>query len=171
MSNDKKTTSPLSQDEIFYTTFEPKTMSRFICRMTNKEGKTIVPPYLIKEITRPSVFRTNKQWIWNPIQITTYDPIVPSATQIFYDYLMQDCPEKFDIVVDVLGPVGDVVEKWEIKSAEISKVDFGVLDWCNEPSENGKSKIETHNLVYYYKGSQPVEIKATIIYDFARLVY
>ena len=147
--------SYLNNPDIFYTKFEPKTVSRFICHIPG------IPSYLVKEVTRPKVSRTDGQWIWHPIQIKTYDPIVPSATQLFYEYLLKDCPAKFDMTIELLGPVGDSVEKWEIKNAEISKVDFGVLDWCGG-TVDGKDKD---------KWSEPAEVTVTIIYDFAQLIY
>ena len=159
---DKNTNTPvtgsesnLNNPDIFYTKFEPKTVSRFICHIPG------IPSYLVKEVTRPKVSRTDGQWIWHPIQIKTYDPIVPSATQLFYEYLLKDCPAKFDMTIELLGPVGDSVEKWEIKNAEISKVDFGVLDWCGR-TVDGKDKD---------KWSEPAEVTVTIIYDFAQLIY
>src|ERR1035437_3595787 len=140
MSDEKENTEILKENHIFFTTFEPKTVSRFLCRMTNKEGTPIIPAYLIKEMTRPSVIRKNGKWKWNPIQIKTYDPIVPSTTQLFYEYLMQDHPEKFDLTIEVFGPVGDSVERWKIKDAEISEVDFGCLNWCSHNPDGKTNK-------------------------------
>ena len=163
---DKNTNAPVTGSEIFYTPFEPKTINRFMCYIPG------IPSYLIKEITRPSVTRKYGKWVWNPIRIRVYDPIVPSATQLFYKYLMQDYPAKFNMTIEVLGPVGDSVEKWEIKNAEISEVDFGNLNWSSTSSmPDGRSQIDHLDLVRYYKGTEPAEVTATIIYDFAELLY
>ena len=139
-------TNQLDPNEIF----EPKVARRFVCYMKKKDDTILIPSYLIKEITRPSITRKDGKWNWNPIQIKAYDPIVPSAAQIFYEYIMENSYEKFDITVNVLGPVGDSVEKWEIKNAEIIDVDFGGFNWNSEES---------------------LEIKAVIKYEVAKLLY
>ena len=36
---------------------------------------------------------------------------------------------KKDLVINVLGAVGDLVEEWTIKGAFCNAVDFGSLDW------------------------------------------
>ncbi len=167
--NDKKVTSLLKENEVFFTIFEPKTITRFLCDMTYKDGNKVLPAFVIKEITRPSVRRQNKQWIWNPITIKVYDPIVPSSAQSLYHYLLTDEPLRFDMSIEVMGPCSDSVERWEIKDAEIAGVDFGTMTWCGESKD--KAKLEALNFTRYYRGSNPVEITATIVYDFALLVY
>ena len=167
--NDKRITTLLKENEIFFTSFEPKTLTRFLCNMTYKDGKKVLPAYVINGITRPSVERRNKQWIWNPIEIKVYDPIVPSSAQALYHYLLTNEPLRFDMSIEVMGPCGDSVERWEIEDAEISGVDFGIMTWCEEVKE--KAKLEALNFTRYYRGSDPVEITATIVYDFAKLVY
>lgn len=170
--SDIENTELLKENEQFYTTFEPKTVNRFLVKLTDKEGKTLIPCWLIKSITRPKVQRSIAfgTWTWLPIVIRVYDPIVPSATQMFYEYLMEDEPPRFDITVDVLGPVGDTVEKWEIKNARFSQVNFGDMDWSGYP-EDGKSKLEHQNFVRYYKGGNAMEITAVISYDVAELKF
>lgn len=168
--SDNSTEKLLNRDEQFYTAFEPKTTSRFLCELKKRDKTQVLPSYIINSITRPSVTRKDGQWQWNPIKITTYDPIVPSAAQMFYEYLMEDKPEKFDIIIDVLGPVGDSVEKWEIKNAEFINIDFGTLNWCDYAPDN-KSEIHGVNLVRYYHGSISMEIEATIGYEVAELLY
>jgi len=36
---------------------------------------------------------------------------------------------KKDLVINVLGPVGDLVEEWTIKGAFVNSTNFGTLDW------------------------------------------
>ena len=160
----------LDEKDLINTIFEPKTVNRFICHMRKKDNSLVIPYYLINSITRPNVTRKNGKWSWNPIQIKTYDPIVPSATQMFYEYLMGETPEKFDITVDVLGPVGDSVEKWEIKNAQIIEVDFGTLTWVNY-DPNKKSEVHSLTSAKHYVSSNPMEILATISYEVATLMY
>ena len=79
-------------------------------------------------------------------------------------------PEKFDMTINVLGPVGDSIEKWEIKNAKIIGVDFGALAWSGY---NMNTKYELHyiNQVTCHRGANPVEILATISYEVATLMY
>lgn len=83
---------------------------------------------------------------------------------------MENSNEKFDITIDVLGPVGDSVEKWKIKNAEIIEVDFGTLDWGRSFPDN-IGEIHTHNVVRRYRGGEPAEVMAIIKYDVAELLY
>lgn len=158
-----------SSNEVLGTAYEPKLSTRFLVKLKDKEGNTIIPAWLIKEVTRPKVQWSviNNKWLWLPIVIRTYDPIVPSATQMFYEYIMEDEPKLFDIIIDVLDPTGDTVEEWEIKDAKFSQVDFGTLNWCSY-SENEKSKLEQLNITQYTNGD-PAEVIAVITYDFAQL--
>jgi hypothetical protein len=38
---------------------------------------------------------------------------------------------KKDVQIQVLGPVGDIVEKWDLKGAFPSSVNFQSMDWAN----------------------------------------
>ena len=137
--------------QAYYTTFEPKVCSRFVCSVKDRDDKVFIPIYILKRVTIPRVTReVGGQWKWHPIEIETYDPIVPSATQIFAKYIHES--KIFDMEIKVLGPVGDTVELWQINDAEIVEVDFGPLDWCDYPPE---SKT----------------VRATIAYKYAELIY
>ena len=91
-----------------------------------------------------------------------YDPIVPSGAQAVMEWIRlshesvtgrdgyQDFYKK-DIVVNVLGPVGDKVEEWQLKGAFITGADFGEMDW----SDTG----------------EPMTISLTLAIDYAILQY
>lgn len=172
MSDITENTDLIKKSETFYTTFEPKIMTRFMVHIKDKEGKVVIPVWLIKEITRPKAQWSvkNKRWEFLPITISVYDPIVPSTSQMLYHYMLDEEPKLLDITIDVLGPVADTVEKWEIKDAIISHVDFGHLSWSGY-SEEKREKLEQLNVTRYYKGGTAVEITVTLTYDFALLVY
>lgn len=172
MSDIERNAKLMKEAETFYTTFEPKTQTRFMVKITDVEGKTLIPVWLIKEVTRPRVEWSDafKKWLWLPITIRTYDPIVPSATQMFYEYMLEPTPPMFDVVIDVLGPVGDTVEEWKIHQARFSRIDFGGLDWSGY-SPDDKEKIEHINCTRYYKGGGPVEVTATISYEKGELIF
>lgn len=174
MNDIQKNTELLKEAEVFYTTFEPKTRTRFMVKITDMDGKTLIPVWLIKEITRPKVqWSSNlKKWTWLPIVLRTYDPIVPSATQMFYEYIIEETPPLFDMTIDVLSPVGDTVEKWKIHQAKFSQIDFGGLDWADKTADaDGKSRLEHQNFTRYYKGSGPLEVTAVVTFEYAELMF
>ena len=158
----------LEPQDIMFTPFEPKLKNRFIM---NIDG---INAYLIKTINRPqlesdevilehmNVTRYVKgKSRWQPLDITLYDPIVPSASQQVMEWVRlhhesvtgRDGYSDFykkDITFNVLGPVGDVVEEWELKGAYIQSANFGDMDFAS---------------------SDPVEIALTLKYDYAILKF
>lgn len=139
----------LEANQIFFTAFEPKVQNRFIM---NIDG---IPAYMIKAAARPNINvgtitldhinlkrKLKGKSEWQDIQITLYDPIVPSAAQACMEWVRlahesvtgrngyADMYKK-DVQIQVLGPVGDIVEQWDIKGAFPSQVDFNGagLDW------------------------------------------
>jgi hypothetical protein len=128
--------------------YEPKMKNAFVVEMKG------VPAFLIKEIDRPRKAWNNipasalhdqpEGYVWDPIKIVLYDPIAPSAAQAVYAMLndesgpQSDKPMKKDlgdIVIKMLGPAGDVVEKWTLKDCKILEANFGNLSFnCPVPS-------------------------------------
>ena len=120
----------ISTEEMFFTAFEPKTANRFIMYMDG------VPAYLIKSVTRPNLnievqtldhinikrkLRGGKAE-WQDITMTLYDPIVPSGAQVAMEWVRLSHESvtgrngyadfyKKDLVINTLGPVGDLVEE------------------------------------------------------------
>ena len=158
----------LDPSEIMFTPFEPKTKNRFIMYI---EG---IPAFTIKAMNRPQIQFDEvvlehinvKRYVkgkgaWQPLEITLYDPIVPSASQAVMEWVRQHHESvtgrrgysdfyKKDITFNLLGPVGDVVEEWTLKGAFIQSANFGDLD---------------------YGTSDPVEIAVTLQYDYAILQF
>jgi len=140
----------LDANEIFFTAFEPKQANRFILYMDG------VPSYLVKgvnavtltqgEVTlnHINVYRKVKgKTTWGNIQMTLFDPITPSGAQAVMEWVRlhhesvtgRDGYSDFykkDLVLDVLGPVGDVVSEWIIKGALITEANFGDYNWDTE---------------------------------------
>ena len=137
----------LDANEIFFTAFEPKQANRFILYMDG------VPSYLIKgvnavtltqgEVTlnHINVYRKVKgKTTWGNIQMTLFDPITPSGAQSVMEWVRlhhesvtgRDGYSDFykkDLVIDVLGPVGDIVGEWILKGAFITEANFGDYNW------------------------------------------
>ena len=144
----------VQEQELFFTAFEPKMKNRFILYMDG------IPSYIVKGVKRPSITQDAKpidhinvqryvkgKTKWDTMQMTLYDPIVPSGAQAVMEWVRLHHESvtgrdgylefyKKDLTLNVLGPVGDKVEEWIIKGAQITKVEFGDLDWkTDDPME------------------------------------
>ena len=158
----------LEFNEMFYTNFEPKMKNRFIVEIDG------IPSYLVRVANRPTIqFETvvldhinvkrklKGKSTWDDINITLYDPIVPSGAQQVMEWVRQSHESltgrdgyaafyKKDVTFYILGPVGDKVEQWTLKGAFISSANFGELDWAS---------------------NDPVSIELTLSYDYAVLEF
>ena len=142
----------VSEQELFFTAFEPKTQNRFILYMDG------IPSYIVKKVSRPSLQQDAKpldhinlrrfvkgKSVWQPMTLTLFDPIVPSGAQAVMEWVRLHHESvtgrdgylefyKKDLTLNILGPVGDKVEEWIIKGAQITNVTFGEMDWSmDEP--------------------------------------
>ena len=158
----------IDAQEIMFTPFEPKLKNRFIMRIDG------VPAYMIKAANRPE-FQSEevvlehmnvKRYIkgkseWMEMQVTLYDPVVPSAAQAVMEWIRLSHESvtgrdgysdfyKKDVVFNVLGPVGDKVEEWTLKGAYINDASFGDLD---------------------FSSGDPTEIQLSLRYDYAILQF
>ncbi len=99
---------------------------------------------------------------WEPLEITLYDPIVPSGAQAVMEWVRlhkesvtgRDGYSDFykkDVTFNVLGPVGDKVEEWTLHGAFIQTANFNDLDFAN--------------------GTDVADISLTLRYDFAVLSF
>ena len=144
----------IDPSEIMFTPFEPKVKNRFIMYI---EG---IPAYLIRAAARPTItfeeIELNhinvKRYVkgkgsWEPLEITLYDPIVPSGAQAVMEWVRlhkesvtgRDGYSDFykkDITFNVLGPVGDKVEEWTLKGAMIQSANFGDLDYLIDETQD-----------------------------------
>lgn len=139
----------LDSNEIFFKAWEPKVQNRFYMYIDG------IPAYLIKATGRPQL-NNNPITIdhinlkrklkgkseWADIEVTLYDPVVPSAAQAVMEWVRLGHESvtgrngyadfyKKDLTINVLGPVGDKVEEWQIKGAFPASVNFNSLDWSN----------------------------------------
>ena len=158
----------ISANDIMFTPFEPKTQNRFVF---NIDG---IPAYTIKAANRPTItfeeialsHMNVKRYIkgrgeWQTLDITLYDPIVPSAAQAVMEWVRLSHESvtgrdgysdiyKKDINCQLLGPVGDIVEEWTLKGAFITSANFGALS---------------------FDASDPTDITVTLRYDYAILQF
>tara|TARA_R110000787_G_scaffold45214_2_gene110206 strand:+ start:1610 stop:2023 length:414 start_codon:yes stop_codon:yes gene_type:complete len=80
---------------------------------------------------------------WNDVTMTLFDPITPSGAQAVMEWTRlhhesvtgRDGYSDFykkELVLDLVGPVGDVISEWVIKGAFIKNATFGDLDYDND---------------------------------------
>jgi hypothetical protein len=144
----------LEFNDMFYTNFEPKMKNRYIMQIDG------IDSYLIKTANRPSIQfevvtldhinvkrKLKGKGEWQDIEITLFDPIVPSGAQQVMEWVRTSHESitgrdgyadfyKKDIDIYMLGPVGDKIENWKLKGAFINNAVFNDLDWAsNDPSE------------------------------------
>ena len=158
----------LEPQDIMFTPFEPKLKNRFIMQIDG------INAYMIKTSKRPSIEAEEvplehmnvTRYVkgksrWQPLDITLYDPVVPSAAQQVIEWVRLHHESvtgrdgyadfyKKNITFNLLDPVGAVVEEWELKGAYIQSANFGDLA---------------------FDTSDPVEITLTLIYDYAILKF
>lgn len=140
----------LTSDEIFFTAFEPKVQNRFIMYIDG------IPAFIIKGVTglgfeqgeiilnHINVYRKVKGKLrWNDVTLTLFDPITPSGAQAVMEWVRlhhesvtgRDGYSDFykkDIVLDIVGPVGDIVSEWVLKGAFVKTSNFGDLNFDND---------------------------------------
>ena len=144
----------ISANDVMFTPFEPKTQNRFVF---NIDG---IPAYTIKAANRPTItfeeialaHMNVKRYIkgrgeWQTLDITLYDPIVPSAAQSVMEWVRLSHESvtgrdgysdfyKKDCNIQLLGPVGDIVEEWTLKGTWITSANFGALSFdTNDPTD------------------------------------
>lgn len=140
----------VTEQELFFTSFEPKMANRFVLYMDG------VPSYIVTKVSRPTLEQEAKaldhinlrrfvkgKSVWGTMELTLYDPIVPSGAQAVMEWVRLHHESvtgrdgylefyKKDLTLNVLGPVGDKVEEWIIKGAQITNVSFGDMDWSTD---------------------------------------
>ena len=158
----------LDANDVMFTPYEPKLQNRFIVQIDG------VPAYTIKSTNRPNIdfeevelnHLNVKRFVkgkatWESVEMTLYDPVVPSAAQAVMEWVRLSHESvtgrdgysdfyKKDVLIKVLGPVGDVVEQWTLKGAWIQAANFNDLD---------------------FSSSDPAEITCTLRYDYAILEF
>lgn len=140
----------LTSDEIFFTAFEPKVQNRFIMYIDG------IPAFIVKGVTglgfeqneiilnHINVYRKVKGKLrWNDVTLTLFDPITPSGAQAVMEWVRlhhesvtgRDGYSDFykkRIVLDIVGPVGDIVSEWVLMGAFIKSSNFGDLNFDND---------------------------------------
>ncbi len=99
--------------------------------------------------------------VWDEMVLELYDPVVPSGAQAVMEWVRlhhesvtgRDGYAEFykkDITINVLGPVGDKVEEWILKGAQITKVEFGEMAWEKDEPASISLKIQPDFCILNY---------------------
>jgi hypothetical protein len=111
---------------MFSKMFEPKIPSRFVVEIMDENGKLIIPHYLIKEVKNISFYYN---WLgkvkMSPLEFTIYDPINPASLPT-----MLNTKNNYEILIRLVGPVGDVLETTYITGAKIKSIRRTNLKWA-----------------------------------------
>jgi len=134
--------------------FEPKRKFRWVLAING------IDAFTCKTASRPQItfdetvldYMNTKRYVagkatWAPMNVTLYDPIVPSASQKVMEWVRL-CFENITgrmgykqfyaktLNLKLLDPVGAVVEDWEVVNAWCSDVNWGDLDYAvSDPCE------------------------------------
>jgi hypothetical protein len=151
--------------------YEPLRKNRWLLRFPADLG---IQEWTLESASRPKISQKSVEieflntstyvlgrYTWDSIQVTLRDPIGPSMSQAVMEWVRLESESlsgrqgyaagyKRDIELDLLDPTGVVVQKWILKNAWASDVDFGTLAM----SDDGLATISL-----------------TLVIDYAILVY
>lgn len=151
--------------------YEPLRKNRWLLRFPADLG---IQEWTLESASRPKISQKSVEieflntstyvlgrYTWDSVQVTLRDPIGPSMSQAVMEWVRLESESlsgrqgyaagyKRDIELDLLDPSGVVVQKWILKNAWASDVDFGSL----QMSDDGLATISL-----------------TLVIDYAILVY
>ena len=140
----------INNNEMFFTALEPKQANRFILYADG------VPTWMVKGVSAVTLTqnevvlnhinvqrKVKGKTTWGNVTMTLHDPISPSGAQIIMEWVRLSHESvtgrdgysdfyKKDLVINALGPVGDVVAEWVLKGAFPVNANFGEYNWDTE---------------------------------------
>lgn len=158
----------LDVQQMMADTFEPKRQFRWVIAINGIDAftaKTTARPQITFDETVIDYVNVKRylsgKGTWQPMALTLYDPIVPSASQKVAEWIRLNFENvtgrmgyaqyyKKTINLKLLDGVGAVVEDWELQGCWVQDANFGALD---------------------YAVSDPTEIALTLRFDQAILLY
>lgn len=103
--------------------YEPKMNNRWYVRFSKK---LFIPEWVVESVTRPS-YPFN---VGGKIYLSLRDPIAPSTSKCLADFLKD--PKPFKLKIQMVDPLGEVVEQWVLKGCVIVSVDWSPLDYTSK---------------------------------------
>jgi hypothetical protein len=110
--------------------FEPRTKNRFLVKLLDQNQNELIPSYLIREIQRPEIYMDEFQETprYSQISIGIYD----SASINLAKILNPQIGNKLNINLQILGPVGDVLENWYFENVRLTTIQYSNFNWAND---------------------------------------
>lgn len=113
--------------------YEPKRENRFFCEI-KELGK--LKSYLIRNIDRPSYNIITK--LWDDIEVNFIDVIALNASKNIFETYIEGDETNCNLIIDILDPTGESLEKWSINS-KLKKIVFSGFDY--ESNEHRSIKL------------------------------
>lgn len=138
----------LEVQQLLADTYEPKRKFRWIIAINGIDAftaKTASRPQITFDETVIDYINVKRylsgKGTWAPLNLTIYDPIVPSATQKVQEWIRLNFENvtgrmgyaqfyKKTINLKLLDPVGAIVEDWELQGTWIQDANFNDLDYA-----------------------------------------
>ncbi len=133
--------------------YEPLKKNRWVFRFPADLG---IQEWTLESASRPSInqnpveiqFLNTSTWVlgrytWEDISLTFRDPIGPSTSQAIMEWVRLGSESvtgrqgyaagyKRDVELEMLDPTGAVVQKWILKNAFLTTVNFGELSYSDD---------------------------------------
>jgi hypothetical protein len=164
----KKMAETLDVGSLLANTYEPLRKFRWVLQIDGIDAytlKTAARPQLTFDETVIDYINTKRyvsgKQTWNPIAITTHDPIAPSGAQKVMDWVRLNYEPltgrmgyasfyKKNIVLKMLDPQGTVVQYWDILGAWPQDVNFGDLDYASSDNAEISFTLRFDNAVLQF---------------------
>ena len=158
----------LSVTDMLPNKFEPKRNYRWVLAI---EG---IDAFLIAKANRPTITLTDKKidfinsyrrvsgkLEFGDLSVTIHDPIAPSGAQQVMEWIRTHYESvsgragyadfyKRDIQLNMLDPIGTVVELWDIKGCLLTNINFQTLDYNSDDVQMIDMTIKFDNCVLQF---------------------
>ena len=152
-------------------TYEPLKKNRWVLRFPSDLG---INEWTLISASRPHIQQNAKEipflntstwvlgrYLWQAISVTLRDPIGPSSSQAIMEWVRLHSESitgrqgyaagyKRDIELEMLDPTGVVVQKWILKNAMLTDVNFGSLSYSDDEIADITMNIQMDYAVLAY---------------------
>jgi hypothetical protein len=125
--------------------YEPKKKNRWLLIFPESFE---LSQWVCSRASRPCARVINGVIKFDPLIIGMYDPIAPSTSQSLYNLITSGkVHEKFDMKIQLLDPIGIVIEQWSLSDCVFTKIDFGCLSYKDDETMECELTIELDKIV------------------------
>lgn len=129
-TNPRNTISEGADPDVNETVFEPRIKNRFLVKLLDQNQNELIPSYLIKEIQRPEIYRDEfkSSSQYSQLSLCLYDPVAISVANILHPQV----GNKLNITLQILGPMGDIIETWSFEDVVLTTIQYSNFNWFND---------------------------------------